>query len=36
MLEYGLASARVRVNLRRVIQIQIQPETGFYLQSDTH
>ena len=31
MLEYGLAFARVRVNLRRV-KIQIQPVTGFYLQ----
>ena len=31
MLEYGLAFARVRVNLHRV-KIQIQPLTGFYLQ----
>ena len=31
MLEYGLAFARVRVNLRRV-ENQIQPVTGFYLQ----
>ena len=31
MLEYGLAFARVRVNLLRV-KIQIPPVTGFYLQ----
>ena len=31
MLEYGLAFARVRVNLRRV-KIQVQPVTAFYLQ----
>ena len=31
MLEYGLAFARIRVNLPRM-KIQIQPETEFYLQ----